>query len=60
MEYYNLADDSTKKAWESFVTLDEKWRKDPANKEKFLASRKAFQKYDRLRKEFYSFSDTED
>ena len=43
MKYYNLADDSAKKAWELFVTLEEEWRKDPTNKGKFLASREAFQ-----------------
>ena len=49
MEFRDLADDTAKKAWEKFRALENEWRNDPTNNEKYHASREAFQEYDRVR-----------
>ena len=49
MEFHDLADASASKAWEKFRALENEWRNDPTNNDKYLASREAFQEYDRVR-----------
>lgn len=57
MKYHNLDDTSANEAWKLFIELDEEWKKDPTNKEKFLASRRAFGDYDEVRIKFYKLEE---
>lgn len=59
MQFHDLADDGANKAWARFLELEEEWRKNPSNKEKYQKSRRAFREYDDLRVKFYSLP-TED
>lgn len=49
MGFRDLSDDTAKDAWEKFRALENEWRKDSTNHEKYCASREAFQEYDRVR-----------
>jgi len=60
MRYYNLDNDRAERAWESFLVVEEEWKKDPTNKDKFLASREAFQEYDKVRMRFYNLTSNEE
>jgi len=53
MEFHDLADDSANNAWKRFLELEEEWRKDPTNKEKYQEVRRAFREYDDLRIKLY-------
>lgn len=56
MELHDLADDGVNKAWQRYSELENAWRKDPTNKNKYREARSAFREYDKLRIKLYKLA----